>query len=73
MQKVIKYTPVFEANKEAYNVIEQRYNVGLVNALDLSTSKANLDKAEFDVIQAKYDLLFRVKVIDFYLGNPLTL
>ena len=62
----------FEANKEAYKVIEQRYNVGLVNALDLSTSKANLDKAEFDVIQAKYDLLFRVKVIDFYLGNPLT-
>ena len=72
-KRYISATKTFEANKEAYNVIEQRYNVGLVNALDLSTSKANLDKAEFDVIQAKYDLLFRVKVIDFYLGNPLTL
>lgn len=72
-KRYISATRTFEANKEAYNVIEQRYNVGLVNALDLSTSKASLDKAEFDVIQAKYDLLFRVKVIDFYLGNPLTL
>lgn len=72
-KRYVSATRTFEANKESYNVIEQRYNVGLVNALDLSTSKANLDKAEFDVIQAKYDLLFRVKVIDFYLGNPLTL
>jgi outer membrane protein len=72
-KRYLSASRTFEANKEAYNVIEQRYNVGLVNSLDLSTSKANLDKAEFDVIQAKYDLLFRVKVIDFYLGNPLTL
>jgi outer membrane protein len=72
-KRYLSASKTFEANKEAFNVIEQRYNVGLINALDLSTSKANLDKAEFDVIQAKYDLLFRVKVIDFYLGNPLTL
>ncbi len=61
----------FESSKEAFRVIEQRYNVGLVNSLDYNQSQTNLNKAQFDMIQAKYDLIFRSKVIDFYLGNPL--
>jgi outer membrane protein len=63
----------YKANKEAYNVILQRFNVGLVNSLDLSTSLTNLNKAEFDMIQARYQMVFRAKVIDYYLGNPITL
>lgn len=63
----------FESNKVAYDAISQRYDVGLVNSLDLTTAKTNLDKAQFDLIQAKYDEIFKVKLIDFYLGNPLTL
>ena len=62
----------FESSKSAFFVIEQRYNVGLVNSLDLNQAQTNFNKAEFDVIQAKYDLIFRSKLIDFYLGNPLT-
>lgn len=62
----------FNAQKDAFNVIEQRYNVGLVNSLDYNTSRTNRNKAEIDLIQAKYDLLFRSKVIDYYLGNQIT-
>lgn len=62
----------FNAQKDAFNVIEQRYNVGLVNSLDYNTSRTNRNKAEIDFIQAKYDLLFRSKVIDYYLGNQIT-
>ncbi|HYK77431.1 MAG TPA: TolC family protein [Daejeonella sp.] len=60
------------AAKEAFNTIEQRYSVGLVNALDFDLSQTNLNKAQFDVIQARYDLIFKSKVIDYYLGNPIT-
>ena len=63
----------FEANKEAFNVIQQRYNVGLVNSLDYNTSLTNLNKSQFDMIQAKYLVVFRSKVIDYYLGIPITL
>ncbi len=63
----------FESSKEAFNVIKQRYEVGLVNVIELNTSQTNYNKAEFDFIQAKYNVIFRKKVIDFYLGNPLTL
>ena len=62
----------FNAQKDAFNVIEQRYNVGLVNSLDYNTSRTNRNKAETDFIQAKYDLLFRSKVIDYYLGRQIT-
>jgi len=62
----------FSAQKDAFNVIEQRYNVGLVNSLDYNTSRTNMNKAETDFIQAKYDLLFRSKVIDYYLGKQIT-
>jgi outer membrane protein len=64
-------TKTFNARKEAFSVIEQRYNVGLVNSLDYSTSQTNKNKAEIDMIRAKYDLLFKAKVIDYYLGKQI--
>jgi len=62
----------YDAQKDAFNVIEQRYNVGLVNSLDYNTAITNRNKAEIDFIQAKYDLVFRAKVIDYYLGKQIT-
>ena len=62
----------FQSSRDAFNVIEQRYAVGLVNSLDFNLAQTNLNKAQFDQIQARYDLLFRSKVIDYYLGNPIT-
>jgi outer membrane protein len=62
----------YESSKEAFNVIEQRYAVGLVNSLDFNQAQTNLNRAQFDQIQARYDFIFRSKVIDFYLGNPIT-
>ncbi len=62
----------FNAQKDAFYVVVQRYNVGLVNSLDYSTAQTNRNKAEIDFIQAKYDLLFRAKVIDYYLGKQIT-
>jgi outer membrane protein len=66
-------TQTYRANKDAFNIIQQRYNVGLVNSLDYNTSLTNYDKAENDMIEAKYTVVFRSKVIDYYLGNLITL
>jgi outer membrane protein len=63
----------YQAQKDAFNIIQQRYNVGLVNALDYNTSLTNYNKAESDMIEARYTLVFRSKVIDYYLGNPIVL
>ena len=63
----------YQADKDAFNIVQQRYNVGLVNSLDYNTSLTNYSKAESDMIIAKYTLVFRSKVIDYYLGNPIQL
>ncbi|MFC4209639.1 TolC family protein [Pedobacter lithocola] len=62
----------FTAQKDAFYAVDLRYEQGLVNSLDYSTSQTNRNKAEIDFIQAKYDLLFRAKVIDYYLGKQIT-
>jgi len=63
----------YQSNKDAFNTIKQRYDVGLVNSLDYNTALTNYDKAQNDMIAAKYTLIFRSKVIDYYLGNPIAL
>ncbi|HVS93708.1 MAG TPA: TolC family protein [Mucilaginibacter sp.] len=63
----------YQADKDAFDVIKQRYDVGLVNSLDYNTSLTNYEKAQNDMIEAKYEVVFRSKVIDYYLGNTITL
>ncbi|MGK6351181.1 TolC family protein [Parapedobacter sp. DT-150] len=61
----------FTSAKDAFEVLNQRYEVGLANSVELFTAQTNMNRAEFDHIQARYDLIFRSKVIDFYLGNEI--
>ncbi|MDB5030581.1 TolC family protein [Mucilaginibacter sp.] len=63
----------FEANKDALNVTKQRYDVGLINSLDYNTAVTNFSKSQNDMIEAKYSVVFRSKIIDYYLGNTITL
>lgn len=54
------------AYKESYNYINERYTLGMVNSYEFNESKNNLIKAESDELQAKYDLIFKVKLYEFY-------
>lgn len=60
-----------DAMKESFKYIEQKFNVGMVNINDYNDSKNKLAKAESDLLQAKYDYIFKTKVLDFYQGKPL--
>lgn len=71
-KRYVSTQSAYNSSNDAFNVIKQRYDVGLVNSLDYNQSQINLNRAQFDMIQAKYDLIFRNKLIDFYLGKPLT-
>lgn len=72
-KRSISAQQTFTSNKEALNIITQRYNVGLVNSLDYNTALTNYNKAQNDMIEAQYEVIFRSKVIDYYLGNQITL
>lgn len=61
------------AMQEAFRYSEEKYNVGLVNALEYNQAKNNLAKAQSDLLQAKYEFIFRTKILDFYRGLPINL
>jgi len=63
----------YDANKEALNITKQRYDAGLVNTLDYNTALTNYNTAQNQMIEGQYQVVFRSKVIDYYLGNPITL
>lgn len=60
-----------ESLQEAYTYAEKRYNAGLTSSLEFLTATNNLTRAQIETLQARYDLIFRIKVLDFYAGNPL--
>jgi outer membrane protein len=61
-----------QSAQEAFSFNEQRYNLGLINTYDYLLSKNNLAKAQAAQAQSKYDYIFRIKILDFYQGKPLT-
>lgn len=61
-----------DATSEAFKYAEQKFNVGLINSVEYNDAKKEYNNALSELIQAKYDYVFRVTVIDFYLGRPLT-
>ncbi|MCD4696135.1 MAG: TolC family protein [Bacteroidales bacterium] len=61
------------ATSEAFKYAEQKFNVGLINSVEYNDAKKEYNNALSESLQAKYDFVFRITVIDFYLGKPLTL
>ena len=59
------------ALNEAYGYAEKRYNAGLTSSLEFLTATNNLTRGKVDLLQAKFDLIFKIKILDFYAGNPL--
>ena len=56
----------------AFNNSKERYDIGSMTAFDLEQSRVQLINAESSLINAKYDFVFKTKVLDFYMGKSLT-
>lgn len=62
-----------EALKEAYRYAEERFSVGLVTSAEYNAAKTNLLISESELLQAKYEFMFKTRVLDFYQGMPISL
>ena len=62
-----------QAQKEAFKYAEQKLGVGLVTTVQYNDTKKELTKAESEMLQAKYRFIYTTTVLDFYMGNPLSL
>jgi len=59
--------------QKAFDDAQLKFNAGAITSLDFTTAKNNLNKAQADLLQSKYQYIFKLKVLDFYQGKPLTL
>ena len=58
---------------EAYNTMVVKYQGGTANASDLVLEKNKFTTVQSQVVEAKYNYVFKQKVLDFYLGKPISL
>lgn len=57
-----------ESQQLAYDYGKERYDVGLTNAFDFSQSKTKYDNSKIELNRAKYDYIFKLKVLELYFG-----
>ncbi|MBR5069146.1 MAG: TolC family protein [Bacteroidales bacterium] len=55
--------------KESFEMMEERYNVGLESVIDLLTEKNNYLRAKQETLQSKYTALMDLELMDFYTGQ----
>jgi|TARA_B000000532_G_scaffold17737_1_gene12410 outer membrane protein len=57
-----------KARKEAYFIAEKQFEAGVLNSYDFIQIKQRYDIAASDNVRAKYDYIFKLKVLEFYFG-----
>lgn len=60
-----------QAREEAYRMMDQRLQAGSANSFEVQVSQNSLFQAQTDLARAKYDFIFKKKVLDFYQGKSL--
>lgn len=62
-----------EFNQESFKYAQKRFEVGAINQFDFQNAKNNLTIARSQMVRFKYDYIFKVKVLEFYLNNSIQL
>lgn len=60
-----------QAALASFELMKEKYSNGKANATEYNEARTAWMKTVSDRIQAKYDYLFRTKILEFYKGNPL--
>jgi len=61
------------ARNEAYRMTKQRFEIGASNYVEYRISETDLFQSKSDLARAKFNFIFRKKLLDFYQGKPITL
>ncbi len=63
----------YESAMQSYDVASQKYDEGLLNSVDFLTVKTDMITSESNFTQAKFNLVFTNKILDYYKGLPIRL
>lgn len=57
----------------SYSLVEEQFNLGMKNTVELLTEKTNYLTAQQEFLQAKYTAILNYKILDFYQNKPIEL
>jgi outer membrane protein len=63
-------TTSLTAQQKAFDYSQERFKAGAINSFDFNQTKNNLVNSQSQLIQSKYDYMFKLKVLEFYFGVP---
>ncbi|NSL89665.1 TolC family protein [Chitinophaga solisilvae] len=61
------------AAQKAYDFATKRFNLGLMNTIDYITTQSKLFRAQIDKVSAQYDYIFKMKLLEFYRDQKISL
>ncbi len=66
-------TKKVEAQGEAFKYAEKKFDIGMMNSVDYNEIKKELTRAESELLQAKFNYIYKTTILNFYMGRPLSL
>ena len=73
LKKFNSSTTQVEAQEESFKYTQEKFDVGMLTSFDFNNSKKDLIKAQSDLLQAKYDFIFKTTILNFYMGKPISI
>ena len=62
-----------DSRKLSFEYAKEKLNIGILNPYEYSQAKQRFESAQSDLIRSKFDLIFKLKVLEFYFGVPVNL
>jgi outer membrane protein len=60
------------AREQSKEYARERYEVGLINVFDFNQAQTLFVNAQSELLRTKYDFIFKVKILEFYFGIPIS-
>ncbi|SDG49505.1 outer membrane protein [Chitinophaga filiformis] len=73
IQKFSAASKGVESSQRAYDFATKRFDLGLMNTIDYITTQNNLFRAQIDKVSAQYEYIFRMKLLEFYRDQKVSL
>lgn len=72
-QKYMAAQSTERSARRAQDFAIKRYNIGMLPTFEYTQTQNNYNQASYNTLAAKYEMLFKMKVLDFYIGKPIKL
>ena len=72
-QKFRAASATVESEQQSYDLLQEQFNLGLKNIVELMTGKTSLLKAQQNKLQSKYLTILNQQLLRFYQGETMTI